>query len=174
MNLTDFELEIDNVNEIGDFNYGGVIFWVNATGDEGLVCTITDQSFGTTWSEGTNLVTGANGTATGTGEANTNLIVSNHLSGTYAAWLCAAHNENGYSDWFLPSQDELNELYLNRATVNTTLIANGGTEVSAAYWTSTEANLNEAWYQTFTNGSQFSITKTLSLKVRAVRAWTDF
>ena len=35
--------------EIGEFKYGGVIFWINAAGNEGLVCSVTDQSAGIRW-----------------------------------------------------------------------------------------------------------------------------
>ena len=51
------------------------------------------------------------GTAIGTGEANTNLIVSTLGNGNYAAKLCADYTKNGFSDWFLPSKDELIKVY---------------------------------------------------------------
>ena len=48
-------------------------------------------------------------------------------------------NEITYSDWFLPSKDELNQMYQNKAAINTTAAANSGSNFSINYyWSSTE------------------------------------
>lgn len=181
-------VEINDLNEIGEFKYGGVIFWIDPSSNnsEGLVCDINDivnpnPTSGIPWSEGPNMVTGASGTAIGTGEFNTNSIVISHLQGTYAAWLCAAYQVNGYSDWFLPSKAELNQMYLQKDIINTTAVANGGgafidVDLSNRYWSSSESNNNTAWCILFANGLEQGINKGASAfsNVRAVRAWTDF
>jgi hypothetical protein len=66
------------------------------------------------------------------------------------------------SDWFLPSQDELNQLYLQRATVGF---------VAGLYWSSSEAGAASAWYQDFTDGYQGGGSKASTYYVRPVRAF---
>jgi len=68
---------------------------------------------------------------------------------------------NGYDDWFLPSKDELNLLYLQKGVV-------GG---FAYYWSSTEYGSYAAWYQYFGDGSQNGNSKFITLRVRADRAF---
>jgi hypothetical protein len=95
--------------------------------------------------------------------ANTNTIVSNQGAGSYAAKLCYDLVLGGYSDWYLPSQDELNKLYLNKAVV-------GG--FAGAYWSSTdEAKGDNARYQDFTSGFEGEAFKDKTFRVRAVRAF---
>ncbi len=164
-------IDLNNINEIGDFNYGGVIFWVNATNDGGYVVSISDQSAGLQWYNGTFTVTGATGTAIGTGQVNSTAIVNNQGAGTYAAQLCNDLSLSGYSDWFLPSKDEMNEVYVNRVVINATIVEIGGIILSNSYWTSTEWNLNLGWFQSFSNGFQGGTSKTSTIKVRAIRAF---
>ncbi len=164
-------IDLNNINEIGDFNYGGVIFWVNATNDGGYVVSISDQSAGLQWYNGTFTVTGATGTAIGTGQVNSTAIVNNQGAGTYAAQLCNDLSLSGYSDWFLPSKDEMNEVYVNRVVINATIVEIGGIILSNSYWTSTEWNLNLVWFQSFSNGFQGGTSKNSTIKVRAIRAF---
>lgn len=80
--------------------------------------------------------------------------------------ICANLDLNGYNDWYLPSKDELNKLYQNKAAV--------GGFASANYWSSTEyynSNLY-AWKQSFLNGAQFHSSKSdYPGYVRAIRAF---
>jgi hypothetical protein len=56
-------------------------------------------------------VAGASGTAIGTGETNTNLFAASTACGASAADTATALVLNGRDDWFLPSFDELKEMY---------------------------------------------------------------
>lgn len=176
MDTDDFEIQIDNVNEIGDYNYGGVIFWINAAGDEGYVVALEDQSSGAPWGcYGLNIPF-AEGPAIGDGEVNTMAILSSCTDSGIAADL-ANDAINGFNDWFLPSVAELNEVYNNKATLNASIIANGGTAFSNNwYWTSTQqgGNANNAYIQSFSSGTQTLNAKANMAIVRAIRHWTDF
>jgi hypothetical protein len=77
---------------------------------------------------------------------------------------------NGYSDWRLPTKEELNSLYVNLKKGGVGGFANDG------FWSSTEYNSYDAWFQLFSSGSS---SKTQSsggkndndINVRAVRAF---
>ena len=86
--------------------------------------------------------------------------------------MARAYTGGGYTDWFLPSKDELNKMYTNRATINTTAAANSGSDfVSDYYWSSTENNSTAAWGHNFGSGTQFNLNKPFANSVRAVRAF---
>ena len=88
----------------------------------------------------------------GTGAENTQIIITNHgLSGYYAAKICYDYKSDGYTDWFLPSKDELYKIYLNRAAI--------GIFVRGFYWSSTEDGQN-VFILNFGNGvGQFGKAK---------------
>ena len=157
----------------GNFYQGGVIFYIDGNGG-GLVCAIEDQNGGSgiQWYNGSYTTTGATGTLIGTGQTNTGAILNHQGAGSYAAMVCYNYVVGAYSDWFLPSQDELNEMYQNKTTINTTAQANGGSAfVSTNYWSSSEANNTDAVVQNFSNGSQYYLDKSYLSRVRAVRAF---
>jgi hypothetical protein len=111
-------------------------------------------------------VPSADGTAVGTGRRNTEDIIAAQGRGdTYAAQLCAGLTYGGYSDWFLPSKDELDLMYEN-------LHQQGiGGFAGANYWSSSEYSYDSAWLQYFLNGNQYSYSKNNYYRVRAVRAF---
>ncbi len=166
---------------IGDFVQGGIVFWVDETGQHGLMCAKLDQSANMRWYAGTDGYTRANGDGPLAGEMNTAIIIASQVAigddgNTYAARICAELQitEGGktYSDWYLPSKEELNIMYQNKATIDATAIVNGGSGfASNYYWSSTEVEIY-AWAQDFDIGSQNSnFNKFLSIHVRAVRAF---
>jgi len=114
-----------------------------------------------------NTVTNATATELGTGKANTTKIVG--AAGVYAAKLCddytnADTGTGVYSDWYLPSKDELNKLYLNRDTI-------GGFS-TAIYWSSSEYDSDHAWYQYFPQGVQDkNYAKASVMRVRPIRSF---
>jgi hypothetical protein len=163
---------------IGDFREGGVVFWVDPTDNtHGLVCAQSDQTPGIQWHNGSNVTTGATGAAIGTGSANTIAIISAQgaTETDYAAGLARAYTGGGFTDWFLPSKDELNQMYINKAAINATATANGGVNFTGNfYWSSTENDTNNfsAWAQYFTNGYQYADGKNITVNnMRAVRAF---
>ena len=161
--------------QVGEFYQGGVVFWVDSTGTHGLIAAVEDQSPGIQWYNGSYLTTGATGIAVGTGATNTTTIISvqGAIETSYAAGLARAYTGGGYTDWFLPSKDELNTMYTKRATINTTALANSGSNFRTNYyWSSTEDDSESAWRQNFNNGNQSNYGKlATNLSVRAVRAF---
>ena len=163
---------------IGDYYQGGKIAYILVSGNtgydanvqHGLIAATSDQSSGITWSNGSDITTGATGTAIGTGLSNTNAIIASQgetATSYAAAGLARAYAGGGYTDWYLPSQDELSKLYLNRETI-------GGFALTK-YWSSTVAgNLDgggTARYQSFLDGSQDISYKYRLNYVRVIRAF---
>jgi hypothetical protein len=108
---------------------------------------------------------GSFGTAIGTGAGNTAMIVAYCSQSGIAARICSALVLNGYSDWFLPSKDELNLMYQNLNQAGLGSFANDW------YWSSTENNSSNAWLQNFSDGGQVSGSKGANKYVRAVRVF---
>lgn len=156
---------------IGDFAHGGVVFWVSPSGEHGKVVSIYDVQ-SVPWSNIISTVIGLSAQSDINGAGNTVAIMmqSGHISS--AARHCADLAYGGYDDWYLPSKNELNDVYLNRVAINTTALAHGGEAfASAFYWSSTEFNSNNAWAQDFGFGGQGASNKNLGYRVRAVRAF---
>jgi hypothetical protein len=155
---------------IGDIRDGGVVFWVDPSDNtKGLVCALEDQSAAIQWYNGT-LITISTGTAIGTGSANTTAIITaqGETATNYAAGLARAHTGGGYEDWFLPSKDELKEMYDKKDVLEA---AEGFTAFSDYYWSSTESDTKNAWRQKVSNGDQSYSYKDDTYSVRAVRAF---
>jgi hypothetical protein len=177
--------------EVGDYRDGGVVFYVapsptdlngDGTLDQGLVCAISDQGSSIEWGcyntdlNGNNASVAPELTAIGKGQANTTFIANNCGDAGIAAKICDNYSVTvggtTYDDWFLPSKDELDEMYQNKATIDATAGANGGSGfASANYWSSTEGGNDDAWLQSFGSGSQLSYFKYGKTEVRAVRAF---
>ena len=144
---------------IGDTYQGGIVFWLDGNGG-GLIAAPTDQGFAEWGCYGTYIGTNS---GIGTGFQNTIDIDAGCTTSGIAADICANLTLGGYSDWFLPSKDELNEMYLNKAAI--------GGFANNLYWSSTEVINVDAWGQDFSSGVQFNDGKSYNLGVRAVRAF---
>jgi hypothetical protein len=168
-----FSTNSNTTLSIGDSYSGGKIAYILQIGDpgyvagqiHGLIAAIVDQSTSTIWGNSSNTTTGATGTALGTGLANTNAIITNQGNiGSYAAKICREYAGGGYVDWYLPSIDELNKLYLNKVAI--------GGFANYFYWSSTEFNNYFAWRQHFLVGDQDRWTSwDETYYVRAVRSF---
>lgn len=171
---------------VGSSYGGGVVAYVYQVGDPGyssvntpvLISATSDQTSGgrVNWSNSSNLSTavnlsGASYEILGAGSANTDAIISLYTNtGTYAAKTARDYRGGGFSDWYLPSRDELNKLYINRLVIGS-FNTNNSHPVSV-YWTSTEANLSVANGQNFGTGAYAPDSKAWTFQVRAVRTTT--
>jgi hypothetical protein len=156
--------------QVGDFAYGGIVFWIDETGQHGLVCAKTDQSTGIRWHGGSYTITRARADGIGAGLKNTAIIIANQgpVDGNpFAATVCNEYSvtvgDVTYGDWYLPSKYELNLLYLQKGVV--------GGFADDNYWSSTEYDSNFAWAQYFSSGYQIDGGKNFAGYVRAVRAF---
>jgi hypothetical protein len=156
---------------IGQSYQGGKIFWLDATGQHGLIAATADQSTGIQWHNGIIRYTGTSGDGLYAGSMNTTMIVvtqmADNQTGNFAAKVCADYSVTvsgvTYGDWYLPSNYELNLLYLQKDAV--------GGFASAHYWSSTEFSHIVAWMRHFATGIEFGDYKSDPGYVRAVRAF---
>jgi hypothetical protein len=149
---------------IGSAYAGGIVFYIDTTGQHGLVCAPSDQWNGEWGCYGTNIA--GTSTSFGTGQANTNLILSGCPQRPIAASVCDDLVLNGYSDWYLPSLDELQIMYSNLHVQGI-----GGFPNNLWYWSSSQSNPYNALYIYSGNGNVSNYGKDHYMRVRAVRAF---
>lgn len=152
----------DDSLKIGQDFGGGIIFYIDGSGQHGLIAAPEDQSDSIKWS-GIFYRTDANDAEVGRGQLNTTSIISALGPGNYAASMCDQLIYNGYNDWFLPSKNELLLLYQQRNII--------GGFVNDYYWSSTEYDTINAWYVYFPYGPQYYAKKDINARIRAVRAF---
>jgi len=79
----------------------------------------------------------------------------------YAAKVCDELDAYGYTDWYLPSRDELKVIFENKSAV--------GNFLESSYWSSTEYDGFNAFYVSFINGYSTQTSKEYEYRVRCVR-----
>jgi hypothetical protein len=145
---------------------GGWIFYVNpnaATDDWKYLEAWKADSGSFQWKVNNTSSTLATSTAIGTGYSNTYSVITNTAHPAANAVRNATYA--GFSDWFLPSRDELSQMHNNLEDWGIGGFANSN------FWSSTEATFEKAWLQSFTIGTQYEDFKTENMYVRAVRAF---
>jgi hypothetical protein len=95
------------------------------------------------------LIPGAAGTDIGAGKANTAAIIAAQGPGNYAASICSSLSLNGFSDWFLPSRDELNAMSNNLYLHNPNLL--GSFDIDDGFISSSQATDHTAWGEDLPN-----------------------
>jgi hypothetical protein len=126
--------EIDFITDsfrIGLFYDGGKIFYIDISGEHGLIAALSDYQSNVPWFGNSYTETLAMGNLIGEGKLNTARIVNELGVGEYAAYVCYSLSLNGYHDWFLPSFRELKLMYEEREII-------GGFR-NECYWCSTQS-----------------------------------
>ena len=163
---------------VGELFGGGVVFWVDHTGQHGLIVSMVDLSTSQAWSNVTSTLIGT--TNDWDGANNTTAIIEQSGHTSSAAQLCANYTNadygtGTYSDWYLPSVAELNHIWNNFYEVQKALTNDGNPETTplerSRYWSSAETNADLAWGFSFTFGSTSNLSKNFPGYVRAVRAF---
>jgi hypothetical protein len=172
--------------KIGDEYRGGLVFFVDESGQHGLIASKIDvNDKGIQWRNGAagNKITNARGDGIGAGETNTRLIIAqqtiDNQNGQFAALMAANFQVLGdgvtpcktpvasesicYGGWYLPSAYELQLLHSNLHQPNLSSFA------PEFYWSSTEASVSNAWLQNFSTGEIMTSSKANTIgRVRAI------
>lgn len=153
---------------IGQSKFGGVVFYVDESGQHGLVAALSDQS-SATWYNGNYKNTLAIRSGIYSGFNNTERINTEQGAGTYAASIATQNNSGGFGDWYLPSKDEMTKMFQQIAVIP-------AITAGANYWSSTEESVSNAEstslnaYQVILSSGVSSLqTKSNSARVRAIR-----
>ncbi len=176
---------------IGDFYQGGVVFYTDSSGG-GLIVDVADLSnpspMGNTfldsllsrWGNYSELVAGTSADSIGAGQLNTQNFIIHYPTGNYAAHQCVNSIRGGYTDWFLPSKNELLEIFIYKSLIDSVSVLNGGHlfddfATLYPYWSSSQTpsvnDLRNA-YAVYSSGFSLLRGKVLEYKVRAVRAFS--
>ena len=125
-------------------------------------------------------ITASVGTAIGTGRDNTNAItVACTAAQAPAAWAARNYTGGAFSDWFLPSRLELNQLCRYASSqvfdVAATTCTGSSTPIGGFaafdYWSSSQGVASLAWYQNVFDGIGSVDVKLITNRVRPVRAF---
>lgn len=166
-----------DVLQIGSLFAGGIVFYLDSSGKHGLVCAENDFAEAI-WGGQGNINANEDGIGNGRGVRNTKKIVeqaswyveqgffrNKKSPAPTAARLCLESNHKNYSDWYLPTKNELHWMYTN-------LHKKGiGKFNTAYYWSSMEKDKGAAWVFAFFDGTECSYPKIGNNQVRAVRAF---
>ncbi len=158
-------------HKVGEAYHGGVIFKILSP-TTGLIAAVEDTAlsvFYESLSGGSPYSTGAHGIELGTGKANSDLMSLHPRAKDHAIKYCNELIVGPYEDWYLPSEQELYAMYINRF-----LIGNFATKT---YWSSTEVtgvhDYDTARCVRFSDGGIFSRVKNNAYTVRAIRCYND-
>jgi len=153
---------------IGDVLSGGTVFYTWDSGDSGLIAAQNDI-FGSYQWGCPNILIGTSSDI-GSGSGNTvNIINGCHVS-NISAKICSDLTLSGYTDWFLPSLNELREMYKQRTIIGGFEL-NESNEPMSIYWSSTEqGNLVDMVHTiNFVNGWEHILWKNAWSYVRPIR-----
>lgn len=147
---------------------GGIVFYIDESGQHGLVAAREDIG-PFAWGCQEINISNTNEQLIGTGLQNSLNISAQCLETPIASSESLDFENEGYTDWFLPSFDETQEMYfaIGQGASN----GNKGEFSNSWYWTSSQANEDVAWSFSFSNGTTFNFFKTSAFMIRPIRAF---
>jgi hypothetical protein len=134
---------------VGQPYLGGIIAWLDVTGDTGIIVQQNIVGgellarFENVWSTPDNTDTGAIATGWGFGTSNSNDIVANTTTSLALSILNDTYG--GYSNWVMPSLDDMDNILTNGVTLNipagdyATSTQNNNTTAKCFVWNGTSA-----------------------------------
>lgn len=163
----------------------GVVFWLDETGQHGLMVAIVDQAsspicVSTTTPVFTCPIPFTKGNGVGGGVINTAALMGAQLAVTpttaavsgHAPFVASGYNVGGFSGWYLPSRDELNLLRAQITPVNNTLGTTPNAtpiDLATVYWSSTYSSAETQLWTESMSGVEEESQQTVSNAVRAIR-----
>jgi hypothetical protein len=149
---------------IGSTYGGGILLDLDSSGESGLICAPADLGLYAWGCTGTSVP--GTSVSMGFGSANTDSIAASCVTRPIAASVCSALVANEYTDWYLPSRDELQLMY------NRLHLQGRGGFGSGWYWTSSQSGPSTAWALNFgTGGLSGSASKSLNGMIRPIRTF---
>jgi len=156
----------------GDSYQGGKVVYVFQSGDpgyvdgqvHGIIATLSDMPGTAVWGCSGTGISGSDGTAFLTGFQNTEDFIKGCTTAGTAPRYCNDLVTGGYSDWYLPSVDEMVKVIGAKNYI-------GGINDNAYYWSSSERSTDTAYRVLGTGGTYYAQTKTSSYSVRCIRTF---
>lgn len=135
---------------------------------------VNEEYNGKQWGDYPQDDSGADGTAIGTGKANTDYLIGKYTPNTYLWHYVNQHRtETNYAGWCVPSKDELDILYENNATIGN-FSTTGSSSSYYKYWSSSEYSSYNAWGQFFSVGGGGTYRKnSTDFRVRLIAYATE-
>lgn len=154
---------------IGNYVHGGIVFWVDESGEHGMVCSLNNYS--ATWGPTKN-TTHAQRNGIYAGLMNTERIIISQGVNSYAADICALLDDGSYGDWYLPSYEELEMLQPHLSIINVAAVLQGGSELlEERYWSSNESSDDNASAKWMHQSIYINAPKTAGFYVRPIRSF---
>ena len=171
-------INASNTHYVGELFGGGIVFWVDNTGQHGLIASLVDISTNAAWSNIENVLIGPSAQSTWNGQGNSTAIMGQSGHTASAAKLCdnytnVNYDTGIYSDWYFLAIDQLSLIYHARYILNKNIEGVAGANIftNSIYWSSTELDSSNAYCMYFNGGTQGSYYKSGPGHVRAVRAF---
>jgi hypothetical protein len=182
MTILESSLINDTIHHIGEMFGGGVIFFVDNTGHHGLICSISDINDPNSSSPNRRQYPQeSQGSSKSEGHVYHDFAIDNP---DRAEELCDNYTNSNYgtgvfSDWHLPTRDQLETMYKVKDEVNLSLEKYNKTftdPLVKIYWSSSKTQndiIGSKWLVDFDGGSLMTTSKPRpgSTFTRAIRAF---